>query len=157
MAKHRGPKSKIVNESEAKRWLIEEGQTYEWMIETYLSKYNVETSKSMWSRKYALWTGEHRTIPRGALMPWTVKEEHRTHFFPHMLRMVDRSRRGVATDRDEGRVAAFLENLADRHAVIHYDPDTEQGWFLVPREPWDTDIIRDPKMMRNPAARSTQH
>jgi hypothetical protein len=30
--------------------------------------------------------------------------------------------------------------------VLHYDPDTEQGWFYVPkRDGIDTDLIRKPE------------
>ena len=35
--------------------------------------------------------------------------------------------------------------LDEENAVVHYDGDTEQGFFYVPREEHDDDIIRRPK------------
>lgn len=151
-----GRPSKIVDEGEAKRWLIDEERPYKWIIDTYRTKYNIETSAAMWSRaRQRLGAETFRSLPRSGLMPWTVRgEAHRTHYIPHMLRMVDRVRRGEATREDEGRAASFLERLNSMSAVVHYDPETTQGWFLVPRESYDKDIIRDPKHVRNPQART---
>ncbi|MET8084674.1 hypothetical protein [Micromonospora sp. NPDC005237] len=62
-----------------------------------------------------------------------------------LLRAEARRRAGKTLNQDDiYRVDALLRDLKERHAVVHYDPDTEEGFHLVPREPEDEDIIRQP-------------
>lgn len=46
---------------------------------------------------------------------------------------------------DQRQVPKWLAMLEENNAVVHYDPDTEEGFFYVPREPQDDDIIRRPR------------
>lgn len=79
------------------------------------------------------------------LLPWRVKTEHSYLYTPKMLRILARVRQGLAVnDRDRRRLEVFMEKLEAANAVVHYDPDTEQGWWFVTREPGDKDIIRQP-------------
>jgi|SRR5690606_26281058 len=139
------PRSKIQNESEAIRW-IEEGKPYGEIIELYRKKYNIETSQSMWAtfrRRRGLDT---RLVRDDELIPWVVKREHRWRFAPTMLRAEARLRAGKSiSDDDRVKLEAFKERLVSDDRVVHYDPDTEQGWFYVPRRPGvDTDLVRVP-------------
>jgi hypothetical protein len=36
--------------------------------------------------------------------------------------------------------------LADNNAVVHYDPDTEAGFFYIPRSDGDGDLVHKPKV-----------
>ena len=63
---------KIVDEDEARRLLVDEGWTYQQMIDLYREKYGVETSTSVWSRflKNAGQARIVRSFPLAA--PWLV-------------------------------------------------------------------------------------
>lgn len=137
--------SKIVNEQEVIRW-FEEGRTYAWMVDTYRTKYNIETVPSLWGN-FRRRRGLHRRITRNDdLMPWHVKEEHRWAYPAAMLRVEARRRDGrELREQDESRLRSWLKMLADENVVVHYDPDTSEGFFYVPRDEADRDIIRQPR------------
>lgn len=136
---------KIVDEGEVLRW-FEEGRTYKWMAEEYLRKYNIEIGISGFSQ-FRRRKGLSRRIPRNdQLIPWKVKQEHRFAYPLMMLRVEARKRDGYKLrESDKDRLASYLSMLEREGAVIHYEPDTEQGFFLVPRQPGDHDLIHEPK------------
>lgn len=139
------PRSKIVNEQEVIRW-IEEGKTYNWMVEEYERKYNIQTTPSMFGN-FRLRRGLDRRIGRDDnLIPWEVKKEHRWHYPLAMLRVEARRREGrPLRESDAQRLASWKQMLAEQDLVVHYDPETEEGFFYVPRrEGVDTDLIREP-------------
>lgn len=140
------PARKIVDEGEVVRW-IEEGRTYAWMTEEYMRKYQIETSPSLWSnfrRRHGL---DRRIARNDDLIPWEVKSEHRWRYPIAMLRHEARHRAGM--DQAAGipeKLAVWKANLEKDDLVVHYDPDTEDGFFYVPRRPGiDTDLIRVPE------------
>jgi len=46
---------------------------------------------------------------------------------------------------DLQRVTSWRLSLADRDLVVHYDPDTQDGFHYVPRRIGiDWDVIREP-------------
>lgn len=136
---------KIQDEGEVIRW-FEEGRTYAWMIETYKKKYGIDTVPSMWSN-FRRRRGLDRRIARDDnLIPWEVKEEHRWQYPVAMLRVEARLRQGFPlTENDQTRLESWKETLEEENAVVHYDPDTEDGFFYVPREDGDDDLIHQPK------------
>lgn len=151
------PASKIVDEQEVIQW-FKDGKTYPEMQQLYMEKYGIETSAPMWSsfrRRRGL---SRRNLRADDLLPWKMNEEHRHHYPPIMLRIEARLREEKAalergekperpvSDRDKKRLESWKQGLkADgQDLVVHYDPDTEEGWFLVPRRPEDTDLIRTP-------------
>jgi hypothetical protein len=147
--------SKIVNEQEVLRW-FEENRTYQWMTETYRSKYGIETTPSMWGgfrRRHGL---DRRINRDDDLIPWFIKEEHRWEFPIQMLRAEARRRRGAELDPQHARkLKGFLERLEQDGTVVHYDPDTDDGFFYVPRRPGvDTDLIRQPDRKTTPRRRA---
>ncbi|MDO5495450.1 MAG: hypothetical protein Q4G64_07040, partial [bacterium] len=83
---------------------------------------------------------------RPELIPWMVKEEHRLAYPVAMLRVEDRRRRGeIVRTTDLERLDAWKARLKDDGLVVHYDPDTAGGFWLVPkREGIDEDMIRVP-------------
>jgi hypothetical protein len=135
---------KIVNEQEVVRW-FEEGRTYQWMVEEYKRKYNIETVPSLWGN-FRRRRGLPRRITRDdELIPWFVDERHRWAYPLAMLRVEGRRRAGrPLRAADQRRLDSWLQYLHDENVVVHYDPQTRDGFFYVPRESGDDDIIRRP-------------
>lgn len=147
------PASKIQNEDEVVRW-FNEGRTYDWMCKTYLEKYGIETVPSLWSNFRRRRGLPRRIVRDDALIPWSVREEHRWDYKLQMLRLEARARAGEPVrEADAARHRNFIDMLRESNAVVHYDPDTEAGFFLVARRPEDTDIVRMPAV----AQRTQRH
>lgn len=69
-------------------------------------------------------------------IPWTVREEHLTHYAARMLRTLGRRRAGINNSEEmDARLDAWLKLLEDNHSVVTYLPDTAQGFFYVDGEP----------------------
>lgn len=137
---------KIVDEQEVIRW-FEEGKTYAEMQEIYREKYNIETVPSMWGN-FRRRHGLNRRLERNDdLIPWAVKKEHRWAYPLMMLRTEARRRAGLeVAESMQGRLDRWLAQMEADGTVVHYDPDTEEGFFYVPRRPKsDPDLIREPK------------
>jgi len=137
--------STIRDEDEVIRW-FSEGRTYAWMSEEYERRYNITTAASLWAdfrRRNSL---SRQVVPDTCLVPWHVEEVHRWAFGLAMQRMEARRRAGAAlAPGDSVRLAGWRRELAGRGLVVHYDPDTAQGFFYVPRRPGiDLDLIREP-------------
>lgn len=138
--------SKIQDMAEVKRW-YEGGMTYQEMSDMYLEKYNLEVAPSTFSsvRIRQGWPG--RLVLDNPLVPWRVKEEHSKKYLLAMLQREQRRRLGIlesATHPAEV-VLAWANSLRERGAVVTYEPDTEQGFFLTPARPGvDTDLVRVP-------------
>lgn len=137
---------KIQDESEIIRW-FEEGRTYRWMCEQYLTKYNLQVQPSMFGnfrRRHGL---PRRYVRNDTLIPWAVKQEHRWEYPVMMLRLEARKREGKSIgEENEGRLAAWHRHLDETGSVLHYDPDTPEGWFYVARRKGiDQDVIREPE------------
>ena len=50
----------------------------------------------------------------------------------------------IPPERNE-QVDVWLKRMKDQGLVLHYDPDTQKGFWLLPARPGvDTDIIRVP-------------
>ena len=139
------PKPKIQNADEAIRW-IKEGLTYKQMTELHEQKYNITISPSGWSyfrKQHGL---DARAVSDKDLMPWALNDKHRNNYYLYCLRQEARRRAGKRLDpKAEVRVNAFLRDLKDNNAVVYYDPETDEGFFLVPREEQDgTGLVRRP-------------
>lgn len=143
-------KTKIEDEGEALRW-IEEGRTYTWMAAEHQRKYGVRLAPTTFSE-----LRKRHGLPRRAarnldLLPWAVRREHRKGYLLGILRIEARLRAGMAVNESEAaKVEGFKSRLTRDRRVIHYEPDTDRGWFLVPRrEGIDTDLIRKPEKRSN--------
>ncbi len=139
------PARKIVDEGEVVRW-FEEGRTYEWMCQEYRRKYDIETWPSLWGNFRRRRGLSRRTIRNDDLIPWAVKPEHRGAHALQMLRLEARARAGEPVrEVDAARHRNFIRNLLVHGMVVTYDPDTPEGFRIVPREEGDTDVIRRPR------------
>lgn len=139
------PASKIVDAQEVIRW-FNEGVTYEEMSRRYLEQYNIETTPTLWAN-FRRRRGLARRVARDTdLIPWDVQPQHRWHRYLTALRHEARRRDGLPLrEDDERRLDDFLRLLESEQAVVTYVSDTDEGFFLVAREPQDTDIIHRPK------------
>ena len=137
-------RSKIVDDGEVIRW-ITDGRTYRWMVEEYERRYDLRVSPTMFSnfrRRHGL---DRRITRDHELIPWETKTEHR-HAYPlTMLRFEARRRAGMPlAEAEKRRLDSWLRELRELNAVVLYDPDTPDGFYLVPREEGDDDLIRQP-------------
>jgi hypothetical protein len=148
------PASKVQNEQELVRW-IEEGKTYQWMVEEYKRKYNIDVVPSFFGNFRRRRGLERRTLRDDDLLPWKMSDEHRWLFPAQMLRAEARRRAGkTLKPAEEKRVDAFIAARKRDGTVVHYDIDTKEGFFYVPaREGIDTDLIRVPARKTSPRLR----
>lgn len=137
-------RAKIVDEQEVLRW-FDEGKTYREMVELYEEKYQLQVGHSMFGN-FRRRRGLERRISRDDnLIPWEVKPDHRYKYPILMLRAEARRREGKElSEKRAAEVDRWLASLERDGAVLHYDPDTEQGWWYVHRTAADADIIRKP-------------
>lgn len=137
-------RSKIQDETEVIRWM-EQGWTYQEIVDEYRRKYNIETTLSMWSN-FRRRRGLDRRFNRDdSLVPWSVAQEHRNSYHLAMLRVEGRRRNGFEIrETDRKRLESWLRDVRELNGVVHYDPATVDGFHLVPREAGDTDLIRQP-------------
>lgn len=74
-------------------------------------------------------------------IPWTVKEEHLTHYAARMLRTLGRRRAGIQNSAEmDQRLDAWLNLLNEEHSVVAYIPNTDQGFFYVDGKPLPSGI-----------------
>ena len=67
-------------------------------------------------------------------LPWRVKAEHANQYPARMLRALGRREAGAKLPKAEAkRLDSWLKDLDEDNAVIHYDPDTPQGFWRVAR------------------------
>ena len=134
-------------ESEVRSW-YHQGKTYAWMVQAYQRKYGLTVSPAMFSYRRSVRRWERRRARRvDELFPWAVQDEHKSHRLLVLLRLEARSRQSgldtMPTD-DVRELTAFRALLKTDNLVIDYDPQTESGFSLVPREASDNDIVRQP-------------
>jgi hypothetical protein len=88
-----------------------------------------------------------RTRVRAELLPWQLRPELRQLHAAKMLRAKSRLDRGEEVGRIQRRqLDTWVAGLNADDACIHYDPDTEQGFWRVPRRPGIDGLIRDPSV-----------
>jgi hypothetical protein len=115
------------------------------MVNEYRIKYGIETSISMWSH----WRARHNIPVRRRraddMIPWRVLPRHTGLTPSRNLATISCLRAGVPVRPERRDVALRWEEwLKENNLVVHYDRDTPEGWWYVPREPTDDDIIRRP-------------
>jgi hypothetical protein len=138
------PAPLIQDATEVRRW-FDEGLTYREMSERHLEKYGVKITPTAFANFRAR-HGLKRRIARSTnLIPWAVKPEHQMRYMVQMLRCEARLREGRdISETEQHKLDLFKGRLRDEDAVVHYEPDTEQGFFLVAREEYDEDMVRMP-------------
>ena len=78
------------------------------------------------------------------LIPWRVKTIHEHNYHLAMLRFEARRRRELPlTEGQQKRLDGWLASLGRKGVVVFYEPDSPEGFYLVPKMEND-DIIRRP-------------
>lgn len=92
-------------------------------------------------------------VKKDPLRPWRIKVQHNQRYPLKMLRLVRKTRNGAdLTKEEQKRLDSWLGEMRRADAVVHYDPDTEQGFWYVRRRPGaDKDLVRDPDADDEPA------
>jgi hypothetical protein len=135
---------KIQDETELMRW-YEQGMTYAQMAEKYLEKYQIEVTPDLFSSWRARKGLPKRIVRDVELIPWYVLPEHRYNYDVSMLRLEARRRAGGHLSSLEAqRLDGWKRSMAADDAVIHYDPETPEGFHRIRREPGDDDLIHRP-------------
>lgn len=138
-------RSLLQNADEFIRWW-NEGRSYQWIMDEYRRKYNIAITHSAignWRARYGLERRQERSL---TLVPWKIEEQHRYKHALAMLRAEARRRAGAPlSELQQKRLESWLAFLAEEDCVVHYDPETEDGFFYVPRRPGvDEDLVRVP-------------
>lgn len=103
-----------------------------------------------------------RNMRHDDLIPWTpIRREHNDLYIVCMLRKESARRAGVprfdpshpnCDETDLQRLNSWIQGLKEgnngKGVVVHYDPDTLEGWWYVNRRKSDKDIIRMPTASR---------
>jgi hypothetical protein len=90
--------------------------------------------------------GKTKPIRYSRELPWRVKDKHARKYHALMLRLQARFDRGQRlSEEDQRKLASWRRALERDDAVVHYEPDTEPGWWKVRRRPGvDLWWIREP-------------
>ena len=126
---------------------VEAGLTQAEMVERWLQDFGEKKSRTAFAMAISRYgITPVRSRPRyDELLPWRVKMDHLMEHEPRMLRLLARRRRGLDISDDEsGMLEKWIREMHQTDAVVAYEAETAQGWFLVPRLPTDEDFIRNP-------------
>lgn len=141
MAQHN---RKVPDKNTLQRW-HDAGMTHQAMADRVLAETGERVSRaaiSMALQRYNI-TTEQKARYRDEV-PWHVRVEHLRAYPVRMLRLLGRRRSGEPMADDlSARLDGWLRQLEESNAVVAYDPDSDQGFFYVPREdgdPEDTPI-----------------
>jgi hypothetical protein len=90
--------------------------------------------------------GETDRVRYDDVIPWRVRLPHTNHYALMMLRYYARRKHGLELTQDQSeRLDSWLSKLKDMGGVVAYYPDSEDGFYYVPRLPEDKrGIIRQP-------------
>ena len=128
---------------------LRKGMTQQQIVDAWEAKTGVRVSRSaiaMAKARYGLETVGHTRPRYEDTVPWRVRVEHTLHNDARMLRLEGRRRQGRRLTEKELRwLEAWLRDLREADAVVHYDPYTEEGFWWMRREPEDDDIVRRPR------------
>lgn len=125
-------------QSPDKEWLVkayEQGLTYQQMADKWFKETRIRvTAGTMASAASRAGIAGQRNPRYLDYLPWSMRSEHQNSPEARALRTAKRRRRGLRTSPDQERALdLFLDMLRARDAIVFYDPDTEQGWWLVER------------------------
>lgn len=142
------PPTRVPNKTQMRQYL-ERGLTQAQIVDAWEQESGFRVSRSaiaMAIERYDLKSAHPR--PRYEdLLPWTVAVEHRQHIDARMLRLEGRRRAGQRLSESEARwLQQWKDDLERVGGVVHYERDTDEGFFWIPREKEHGDeLIARPK------------
>lgn len=141
----------LPDDSTIKRWKLDEKLTYQQMVERW---YEMTDGRELAKpAAFAMrcsrngWTKPQKQSP---LIPWVLEERHKMKQHAAMLRYEWKRQLGETIPPDKlSNVHFFFRQRAEKQTVIHYEPNSQQGFWDIPREWFDaTDaLVRDPDLM----------
>lgn len=135
---------KLIPDHLVERW-EREGLTDAQIVRRLAEEEHVTVTRqaiSAWRKR----RGEDMRPQPPRAIPWDLRPEHRTMEAARAIRFYARVQRGeTIPEEDRVRMQRVVDELHRRNAVLWYERDTVEGWFMVPRRPEDGDgIIRQP-------------
>ena len=125
--------------------LLRSGWTQIRVVEWYRGR-GISVSQSAISQAIAVGRIKVDTNRVSGGIPWVLKPEHRHRHSARMLRAQTRLDAGLPIGVSMvAQVVAWRESLEAEDSVVHYDPDTKEGFWRVPRRAAvDHWWVRDP-------------
>lgn len=137
-------RKKIVDEDEARHLLLTEGWTYQQMIDLYLNKYGIETSRGVWQRFLKGEGARRAPVSLPLAVPWVMRDfDLKRSNYRTALRALAKIEQGEPVSPEGRRLAARLRRILGTDKVVDYDRE-ENALVVVPRRGVDKWWIRDP-------------
>lgn len=128
------PTPRLIPDRTELRRLVREGKTHSDIAEIVYERTGQRVTRGAVSAaisRAGLSTPAHRYSDH---LPWRVKIEHSKHYAARMLRLLGRRDNGEElSEGDNARLDAWVAKVEAERVVIAYAPDTEEGFFYVPR------------------------
>lgn len=141
------PNQTVVPDQTQMRRYLDEGLTQAQIVERWEKDSGLKASRSaigMAISRYGLKSSRPRERYMD-MIPWKLEPEHMNVPEARLLRLEGRVRRGKDLTPTELRwLRGWRNELEEKGAVIVYRPETEQGFWWVPRTDEDDDIVRRP-------------
>jgi DNA-binding transcriptional MerR regulator len=140
------PARRVVPDKTTMRRLLEAGMTHKEIAEWVYEQTGEPVARVSVTRAVERYGLQGEITRYDDLIPWRVRTEHAHDYAARMLRMEARRRRGKKLAPEwEAKLDSWLQQLEEKHAVVTYVPDSPNGFYYVPREEGDEDIIRKPE------------
>ena len=140
------PRRKIQNVAQFIRW-YNEGLSYTEMADRWMKENDdVITPTAFSNLRIRLGLGPRLATRDRDLIPWDVREQHLVLLPMRMFHAKTRRDRRLPVNPDQlQRLLEWEKLLKEQNLVVHYEPNTDQGFFYVPaREGIDNGLIREP-------------
>lgn len=140
------PRPQKLDDKEVER-LLRAGKTQEDVVEIYRGK-GIQIAQSTISQAISAGRIKVNTNRHTGGIPWKLKPEHRHLHAARMLRTQARLDAGLEVGKSlQKQVTSWIAGLEADNSVIHYDPETPEGfWRIERREGIDQWWVRDPNL-----------
>lgn len=136
------------------KWLLDEGLTRQQVVDRVYEQTGEKvglTAVTMAARRYGI---PRRSNRYEDLLPWRIRTEHANAKEAILLRSLGRRKAGLELrPEDERWLNGWLKELEVKKAVVAYFPETEEGFWYVPRVAEDGDgeyaVIRRPDVQES--------
>lgn len=134
------------------RQMLRAGKTHKEIVEALASEDHIFVTPqaiSAWMRR----NGVELDSRSRTGYPWRVAPEHRQMLPVRAIQWFNRREAGEEIPPGAARrLDSVLEKLRAHDAVFHYDPDTLEGWWTVPRRDGDHPLYRNIEVSREEAS-----